>query len=215
MDELRTQSAAPAAEENEANDMLLVQIDAFREKAKTLQKLINTKERRVKELELLLVDKEAKNARLTEELEKKQAEVDGIVNDVEQQVDKMLGVVKGNMEMLQLDIKQQVADSMESSEEQNKKIEAQTSGLQGALDQMSEGLNNIHAELMEKTHSENVRLYRNIQDLINEMDNSEEEEILKSESRTIKAKINILTVICGVELIGIIVSILAALGIIM
>lgn len=72
-------------------DLLLEQIDAFREKAKQLQNLISAKERKVKELEAQVRAKETKNQqlleenqRLQEELGKKKARAEGIVTDVEQ-----------------------------------------------------------------------------------------------------------------------------------
>lgn len=230
MEELKNQVNIAAAED-EGQDMLLVQIDAFREKAKTLQKLINSKEKRVKELETLVSAKETRNKELEIELEQKQKEVDGIVTDVEQQVDKMLGVVKANMEMLQLDIKQQVQDSMATSEEQNRaieeqnkaieeqnrelakqseKIQEQTNGLRDSLKTMSEGLETIHSELMEKTHTENVRLYRNIQDLMDERDNEEDDEEVVAERNAIKKKVNLLTIFAGVNIAATVIAIIVA-----
>ena len=70
-------------EEPSGEDMLLAQIDAFRDKAKQLQTLISAKERKVKELEAMVRAKEERNNQLQEELAKKQAEADGIAADVE------------------------------------------------------------------------------------------------------------------------------------
>ena len=49
-------------------DMLLAQIDAFRDKAKQLQGLINAKEQKVKDLEAMVQEKELRNAQLQNEL---------------------------------------------------------------------------------------------------------------------------------------------------
>ena len=49
-------------------DNLLVQIDAFRDKAKQLQGLINAKQNRVRELEGLVAEKEEQNQKLQDEL---------------------------------------------------------------------------------------------------------------------------------------------------
>ena len=83
------QTQADAAKQEQevsdnGEDMLLEQIDAFRDKAKQLQNLISAKERKVKELEALVRAKEEKNqalreqnVRLQEELNKKKAKADG------------------------------------------------------------------------------------------------------------------------------------------
>ena len=103
------QIQAEAAKQDEdtsenGEDMLLAQIDAFRDKAKQLQNLISAKERKVKELEALVRAKEEKNQalreqnmRLQEELNRKKAKADGLVSDVESQVDRMLQSLQGDL----------------------------------------------------------------------------------------------------------------------
>ncbi len=44
--------------------------------------------------------------------------------------------------------------------------------------ELNENLKSIKGELSEKVHSENVKVYRNVQDLIRETDHSEEQEKL-------------------------------------
>lgn len=44
--------------------------------------------------------------------------------------------------------------------------------------ELNENLKSIKAELSEKVHSENVKVYRNLQDLIRETDHSDEHEKL-------------------------------------
>lgn len=96
-------------EEPSGEDMLLAQIDAFRDKAKQLQTLISAKERKVKELEAMVRAKEERNNQLQEELAKKQAEADGIAADVETQVDRMMQTLRGSVDDLEQRIQQQVA----------------------------------------------------------------------------------------------------------
>lgn len=148
-------------------DMLLVQIDAFRDKAKQLQGLIGAKEERVRELEAMVQEKELRNAQLQRELAEKQAEADGIAADVETQVDRMMQTLRGNMEQLEQRIEEQVANNQENAATQTKEM-------RDTLQEMTSGLDMIKGELSEKVHSENVKQYRNIQDLLKELDNSEE-----------------------------------------
>lgn len=159
-----------AVEVDNGEDLLLEQIDAFREKATQLQQLIAQKEQKAAELEALVKEKEAINVKLQEELSRKQQEADTLVADVETQVDRMMQVVKNNMDQLEIDIKGQVSDNQESYETHNR-------NLQDTLKNVSEGLDTIQNELSEKTHSESVHLYRLIQDLLKEHDNSEEQAL--------------------------------------
>ena len=153
-------TVAPAVDNGE--DLLIAQIDAFREKATQLQQLIAAKEQKAAELEALVREKEAINVKLQDELSRKQEEADTLVADVETQVDRMMQVVKNNMDQLELDIKGQVNDNQESYEEHNR-------NLQDTLRSVSDGLDTIQNELSEKTHSESVHLYRLIQDLLKEL----------------------------------------------
>ena len=84
--------------EDNGEDLLIAQIDAFREKATQLQQLIAAKEHKAAELEALVKEKEAINVKLQEELSRKQEEADTLVADVETQVDRMMQVVKNNMD---------------------------------------------------------------------------------------------------------------------
>ena len=180
-------------------DLLLEQIDAFREKATQLQQLIAQKEHKAAELEALVREKEAINVKLQEELSKKQEEADNLVADVETQVDRMMQVVKSNMDKLELDIKGQVNDNQESYESHNRT-------LQDTLKNVSAGLDSIQSELSEKTHSESVHLYRLIQDLLKEHDNSEEQALKALEHYSSLKKLSVVVIILLVVTMGVSVA---------
>ena len=189
-------------------DLLLEQIDAFREKATQLQQLIAAKEQKAAELEALVREKEAINVKLQEELNKKQEEADGLVADVETQVDRMMQVVKNNMDQLELDIKGQVNDNQESYETHNR-------NLQDTLRNVSAGLDTIQSELSEKTHSESVHLYRLIQDLLKEHDNSEEQAVKALEHYSSLKKLSIVVIVLLALSLGVsVAAFLAAIGMI-
>ena len=189
-------------------DLLLQQIDAFREKATQLQQLIAQKEHKAAELEALVKEKEAINVKLQEELSKKQEEADNLVADVETQVDRMMQVVKSNMDQLEIDIKGQVSDNQESYEEHNR-------NLQDTLKNVSEGLDTIQNELSEKTHSESVHLYRLIQDLLKEHDNSEEQATKAVEHYSSLKKLSVVVIVLLVLTLGVSVfSLILSLGVI-
>ena len=189
---------------DEGEDLLIAQIDAFREKATQLQQLIASKELKAAELEALVREKEAINVKLQEELNKKQQEADSLVADVETQVDRMMQVVKDNMDQLEVDIKGQVNNNQESYEAHNR-------NLQDTLRSVSDGLDNIQNELSEKTHSESVHLYRLIQDLLKEHDNSEEQAMraldhYSSLKKLMTAVIVLLVITTGVSVASLILS---------
>ena len=194
--------------EPSGEDMLLAQIDAFRDKAKQLQTLINAKERKVKELEAMVRAKEERNAQLQSELARKQAEADGIAADVETQVDRMMQSLRVNMDELEKRIEDQVANNRENAAEQ-------TQAMKNTLEDMTSGLDAIKSELSEKVHSENVKQYRNIQDLLKELDNSEEEQKNATTKFTmLKKKVTGVTVITVINMIVSIIT-LTILGLMM
>lgn len=195
-------------EEPSGEDMLLAQIDAFRDKAKQLQTLISAKERKVKELEAMVRAKEERNNQLQEELAKKQAEADGIAADVETQVDRMMQTLRGSVDDLEQRIQQQVADNQENAA-------VQTQAVKDTLEDMTSSLDAIKGELSEKVHSENVLQYRNIQDLLKELDNREE-TAKKSEEEfsVVKKRITLVTVVSIVNVVAVVTLILATFGII-
>ena len=190
-------TVAPAVDNGE--DLLIAQIDAFREKATQLQQLIAAKEQKAAELEALVREKEAINVKLQDELSRKQEEADTLVADVETQVDRMMQVVKNNMDQLELDIKGQVNDNQESYEEHNR-------NLQDTLRSVSDGLDTIQNELSEKTHTESVHLYRLIQDLLKEHDNSEEQAVQALEHYGSLKKLSIVIIILLLLTMGVSVA---------
>ena len=194
--------------EPRGEDMLLAQIDAFRDKAKQLQALIGAKESKVKELEAMVREKEVRNAQLQEELAKKQAEADGIAADVETQVDRMMQSLRSNMDELEKRIEDQVANNQENAAEQ-------TQAMRDTLQDMSSGLDAITSELSEKVHSENVKQYRNIQDLLKELDNSEDEQKnTATRFAMLRKKVTGITVIAVINMIVSAIT-LAILGMMM
>lgn len=193
--------AEDTAVETSGEDLLLAEIDAFRDKATQLQQLIAQKEAKAAELEELVKEKERTNQLLQAELNKKQEEADSLVADVETQVDRMMQVVKNNMDQLESDIKDQVSGNQESYDKQH-----QT--LQDTLRDVSEGLDTIQNELSEKTHSESVHLYRLIQDLLKEYDNSEAQAAKALEQysslkkfSTILVVFNVITIVLSVAIL--------------
>lgn len=202
MDEKEENTVEVKTQVEASEDLLLQQIDAFRQKAQTIQSLIKEKEKRVSELEVLLREKEIQNAEmqnklalLEEELEKKHKEADGLVTTVETQVDRVLDELRAEMTSLQ----DKVADA------------SQTKEIQETLTNVSESVEGIKSDLYDKVHNENVKVYRNIQDLLKERDEQDTSmEETKDQFKRFGGKVTFTTVI-GVLNLGVVVAILLAL----
>ena len=192
-------------------DMLLVQIDAFRDKAKQLQSLIAAKERKVKELEAMVRSKEERNMQLQLELAKKQEEADSIKASVEVQVDEMMTTLRQSVEQLEHRIEEQVSNNQANAAEQ-------TATVKETLENMTSDLSSLKGDISEKVHSENVKQYRNIQDLMKEMDKTEANaEVTRQQFEKVKSKVSWVSILTGINIIGtasIIIMFLMMLGVI-
>ena len=201
-------SGSDANNLNNGEDLLLVQIDAFRDKALKLQSLINAREKRVKELEALVRTKEAKNLELQQTLYKKQREADSLVTDVNMRVDGLIGEVREAMKSIEGKLQTQVENNENSSVKQ-------TMAVQDTLTSMNEGLTDLKSEISDKVHSENVKVYRNIQDLLTEKDRTDEAtEVINEGFKGVKAQNTFLVLMSILNLGALVVAILLQLGII-
>lgn len=176
--------------EDYGSDALLVQIDAFRDKAVKLSGLIGAKQKKVVALEALvkqreadIADKEEQIASLQSELDSKQKEADALVTTVETQVDRMLTSVKADLSDLNQNISDKISEENQAGADKLETllntVNTSVGEIKETLANSSEGisLEDVKQELSEKIHSENVKVFRNIQDTMKEMDHSEEQEI--------------------------------------
>ena len=79
------------------DDFLLTQIDEFREKAKRLQEMLNTKESKAEELSVIVEEREAKAEELQQILDERQEKADGITAQVAKQIDVLIESVHEKM----------------------------------------------------------------------------------------------------------------------
>ena len=173
--------------EDFSGDALLIQIDAFRDKAKQLQSLIGAKQKKVvaleslvKEREAALSEKEYKIAQLQRELDEKQEEADSLVTTVEAQVDRMLSSMRGDLVHLEKEISDKIAAG---NQEEAQKLAEILSKVSDSIEEMKESLaedpdalslDDVRRELSDKIHSENVKVYRNLTDTVKELDHAED-----------------------------------------
>ena len=209
----------------ENNDYLLTQIDEFREKAKQLQALLLSKETKVKELQTIVAEREDKAEELQQILEERQEKADGITAEVNKQINRMIEQVSQKMDEVQTAMSEeleagrrlndsqadQVKEILEKAGERtNERVEELVKSLSSVNDQL-EGLK---PEIADKIHTENVKCYRNIQDLFKGFeDQIEKIETVDQNVRFLKKIMKILTGLAAADLIGVLLVLLHAVGI--
>ncbi len=175
------------------DNFLLNQIDEFREKAKKLQEMIQTKENKAKELQEILIDKEDKAEELQKILDERQDKADGItdeiakrlkvmeeeiserMSDIEIIVDRQLKENSIELEKLKTELKESIEVSNDNvAEIMDAKLDEKITGneIEEIVEEQAEA---VKATVSEKIHTEGVKLYRNTQDLFKEMDSHVEE----------------------------------------
>lgn len=208
-----------ATKETDMEDFLLEQIDEFREKAKQLQELINTKETKVKELQELVDERESKATELKQELDERQKEADSLVGNVENQVDKLIQKIETQQNENQEELKKTVS-SME--EDMNKAItgleedmKKTTGQMQEELANLTKSLKTVKEDLSEKIHTEDVKCYRNIRGLLDEVSEKlESVEMADGRIRYLKRLFGWTITLLIINFAGIVMAILSALRII-
>ena len=188
-------------------DFLLNQIDEFRERAKQLQSLLDTKENEAQELQTLVDERQEKAEALGEILNERQSKADGFTAEVEKQIDAMIAKVADKMDEIESAMKEDVADGKKFNEEKAKE-------LKDSLGQIEEQLTTIKSELSEKVHTENVKCYRNIQDLFRSMEEKVDHlTMIEDKQRTIGVWTIVTAVLGIVNLIALTALMLINLGV--
>lgn len=162
-------------------------------KAQELQSLVNEREDKAQELEQILSERQEEADKIMKDFNQKVDElsdkVTGKMSEIEVRISSQVSEVKNvSLEQLEANRKlneEQIAVNRKISEEQlatnkqfleeqaiaNKKLsEGQIAEVKQLLDDTMTQLESIKADLSEKVHSENVKCYRNIQDLFTEFD---------------------------------------------
>lgn len=188
-------------------DFLLNQIDEFRERAKQLQSLLDTKENEAQELQTLVDERQEKAEALGEILKERQSKADGFTTEVEKQIDAMIAKVADKMDEIESAMKEDVADGKKFNEEKARELKE-------SLGQIEEQLTTIKSELSEKVHTENVKCYRNIQDLFRSMEEKVDHlTMIEDKQRSIGAWTIVVAVLGIVNLVGLLALILINLGV--
>lgn len=220
------------------DDYLLTQIDEFRAKAQQLQNLLLSKESKVAELQTIVDEREGKAKELEDILTERQKQADGVTAEMTRQIDSLIEKISAKMEEISSNITSSVNGSLEAStsvvgrelETVGKSLEnvtgemvdsrqlserqiAELSELKDLVANMS-NLEEMKTEVLDKIHSENVKCYRNISDLFKGLeDKMDKVNELDLKLASAQKSMNILTILSGITIVGLIVVGLAAFGV--
>lgn len=225
----------------EKDDYLLSQIDEFREKAQRLQNLLLTKESKVMELQNIVDEREGKAKELEVILDERQRKADGITEEVSKQIESLIDKVTSKMEQIGVSLGQELQDGQKLGGQQIEDLkntlatlnsqqiedlkdtlgsmnEQQAEELKSALSSLNAQLEVVKSELSEKVHSENVKCYRNVSDLLKIMDDKLEtmakvEQNIDNKTKSIKGGTTALIVLTIINMLGIAAVILMELGV--
>ena len=128
-----------------------------------MQSLLDTKETQAQELQSLVDERQEKADALDQILQERQEKADSLTSEVEKQIDNIIAKVAAKMDEIEATMKDDVADGKRFNEEKAKELKE-------SLEQVQEQLTVVKNDLSEKVHSENVKCYRNVQDLFRSMD---------------------------------------------
>ena len=238
--QMHTQEQERTQKDVENEDLLINQIDEFREKAKQLQVLLEAKESKAAELQSLVDERAGKAQELEHILTERQEEADKIVTEFGRKVDaladkvttKMADIRKTSEEQIALNRRmneEQTASNRKLNEEQiaankqfleeqaiaNKKLsEGQIAEVKELLENATSQLESIKTDLSEKVHTENVKCYRNIQDLFNEFDSKiEKMDEMEGGVDSVKGYVKLLSWFSILNFVVLIIFILYSMGV--
>ena len=248
--QMHTQEQERTQKDVENEDLLISQIDEFREKAKQLQVLLEAKESKAAELQSLVDERAGKAQELEHILTERQEEADKIVTEFGRKVDALADKVTTKMAEIeaglsgQADIRktseeqialnrrmneEQTASNRKLNEEQiaankqfleeqaiaNKKLsEGQIAEVKELLENATSQLESIKTDLSEKVHTENVKCYRNIQDLFNEFDSKiEKMDEMEGGVDSVKGYVKLLSWFSILNFVVLIIFILYSMGV--
>lgn len=221
-----------------SDDYLLAQIDEFRAKAQQLQNLLLSKESKVAELQTIVDEREGKAKELEDILNERQKQAEGVTAAMTKQIDSLVENITSKMEEISSNIASSVNGSLEASTSVvGRELESVSKSLENVTGEMVDSrqlserqiaelseikdlvgnmpsLDETKTEILDKIHSENVKCYRNTSDLVKGLeDKLDKMNELDLKLASAQKSMNILTVLSGVTIVGLIVVALAAFGI--
>lgn len=215
---------------DDKDDVLLLQIDEFRERAKQLQEMMNQRESQAKELKSLVDERQEQADSLEIIVKERQEQTEKVAAEVEKQLDVLIAKVGAKMDQIERSMKQSLDQVVKGDMEENRRVNReQAMEMKASLEQiqshllavkdelplMKEELTNAKGELSEKVHTENVKCYRNLQDLFKTIDAKIDHlDIVTDKIKRVKTSVTVAILLGLINLVAMAGLYLLQLGII-
>lgn len=142
---------------------------------------------------------ESQMQRLEQIMQERDESTAGFTAEVERKIDEMIAKVSAKMNELDESVRESVDGGNQISAERARELKE-------SLEQLQEQLASLKAELSDKVHSENVKCYRNIQELLRNLEKKlDAVEVLEQQAnsaRTFLVAVLIFTILNFVAVIG-------------
>ena len=187
----------------EGEDYLLAQIDEFRVKAEQLQALLRNKEEKAKELQRVVTERERKVEALSELVAERQVRADGFTKAVEAKLDELMDQVDNKLDAVGATVAKELEEGRAAEEARLAEIQ----------EQFMQELATVKADLSEKIHTENVQSYRNMSELVKNVEQRlDKMEELDGKLKSLKSMATTLIVFAVLNFGGVAFLILMKLG---
>ena len=150
---------------------------------------------------------EDKNSLKQNILSKRHREADSVMGDLNDKFDKLIDAVNLHM----LDIKKNISNDISGEDKNSLK---QTKAIQYTLSSMNDEINGLKKDISDKVHTENVKLYRNIEDSLKSNDYSDRVLANYRMIRTLKKSMSVIILLSVFNFFGIAILILLRFGLI-
>lgn len=221
------------------DDFLLKQIDEFREKAKQLQELLQTKESKARELsskaselEYVVAEKEREVQELNDGvvknvgiiMDKVDARLDRKFDDMNRAIDeKLAGQVKSTAESTEeirkivSDFKAPEIDTAAITSELKEpiaEVKSAVSEIKEPIADVKKEVTGMRGEILERIHTEGVQVFRNTRDLIDEQgQRTEGIDEVRREVKSLRTNLKVALWFGIVNFVVLVVFVLYSLGV--
>jgi DNA repair exonuclease SbcCD ATPase subunit len=186
-------------------------------KALQLQKLLQDKEEKAQELQQIVSEREDKAEELQQILTERQERADGFTEAVERKMNSLVTDINTRLDQVEETIGKELSESRDSDAQNADGIQRSIDRVSMKMDSMEVGsdqFDRVKADLSEKIHAESVQSYRNLSELLKDVDERfDKMDALTRELKNVKSMCMGTLVMAIVNLVAVIVAILAALGV--
>ena len=163
--------------EEESDDALFAQIDAFKAKAKELSGLIANKQAKVADLENLVSSREQQNEKLKAELELTRKQYKELEDKLDARFDAMKESLTNDLSKTTGDMVEQNREALEPVRQTVGNVSTELSEVKETTAAVNKSVSGMKEQIFDKVHTESIQSYKNLQEFIKENDHSDENRL--------------------------------------